>query len=126
MLRYFRKLSLKECAVEITYLSPCAFSFKLSQVKLTGIPDPNEMQDLLELNVLQFGWFDGKFLGVYLVDNKEVWVLNVKKSVLLALQMSAESLTEETIVKEIYFWGLCPTFYKSLTSGYSTVTSIQK
>ncbi len=31
------------------------------------------MQDLLELNALQFGWFDGKVLGVYPVDNEDVW-----------------------------------------------------
>ncbi len=112
--------------VEITTLSPCAFSLQLSQVELTGIHDPNEMQNSLELNPLQFDSFDGKILGVCPIDNEELWVLNVKKSVLSALQMSAESLTEESIVNERDFSGLCPTFYKPVKSNDSTVTTIEK
>jgi hypothetical protein len=112
--------------VEITTLSPCAFSLQLSQVELTGIPDPNEMQNSLELNPLQFGSFDGKVLGVCPTDNEEIWVLNVKKSVLSALQMSAGSLTEESIVNERDFSGLCPTFYKPVKSDDLTITTIEK
>jgi hypothetical protein len=115
-----------EARVEITSLSPCSFSLRLSQVELTGIPDPNEMQNQLELYPLKFGSFDGKILGICLTDNEELWVLNVKKSVLSALQMSAESLTEESIVNERDFSGLCPTFYKPVKSNDSTVTTIEK
>jgi hypothetical protein len=112
--------------VEITTLSTCAFSLQLSQVELTGIPDPNEMQKLLQLNALQFGSFDGKIFVICPIDDEELWVLNVKKSVLSALQMSAESLTEESIVNERDFSGLCPTFYKPVKSDDSTVTTIEK
>jgi hypothetical protein len=93
---------------------------------LTGIPDPNEMQKLLQLNALQFGSFDGKIFVICPIDDEELWVLNVKKSVLSALQMSAESLTEESIVNERDFSGLCPTFYKPVKSDDSTVTTIEK
>ncbi len=115
-----------EARVEITSLSPCSFSLRLSQVELTGIPDPNEMQNQLELYPLKFGSFDGKILGICLTDNEELWVLNVKKSVLSALQMSANSLTEESIVNERDFSGLCPTFYKPVKSDDSAVITIEK
>ncbi len=115
-----------EARVEITTLSPCSFSLRLSQVELTGIPDPNEMQNQLELYPLKFGSFDGKILGICSTDNEELWVLNVKKSVLSALQMSAHSLAEESIVNERDFSGLCPTLYKLVESDNSAVTTIEK
>jgi hypothetical protein len=40
--------------------------------------------------------------------------------------MSAELLTEESIVNERDFSGLCPTFYKPVKSNDSTVTTIEK
>jgi hypothetical protein len=40
--------------------------------------------------------------------------------------MSAESLTEESIVDERDFSGLCPTFYKPVKSNDSTVITIEK
>ncbi len=89
--------------VEITAHSVCEFSLQLREVKLTGIPDPTEMQDLLQLNPLHFGSFDGKVLGVCPADNEEIWALNVKKSILSALQMTAKSVTQESIVKESDF-----------------------
>jgi hypothetical protein len=112
--------------VEITAHSVCEFSLQLREVELTGIPDPTEMQDLLQLNPLQFGSFDGKVLGVCPADNEEIWALNVKKSILSALQMTAKSVTEESIVKESDFSGLCDTSYKPSTSDDSTITTIEK
>jgi hypothetical protein len=112
--------------VEITAHSVCEFSLQLREVELTGIPNPKEMQDLLQLNPLQFGSFDGKVLGVCPADNEEIWALNVKKSILSALQMTAKSVTEESIVKESDFSGLCDTSYKPLTSDDSTITTIEK
>jgi len=113
--------------VEISVHSPCEYTLQLRGVQLTGVPDPTELQQQLESNPLNFGSFDGKILGVCPAENEEVWALNVKKSILSGLQMTARDLTQATNVNEVDFSGQCPTSYKPLMSDDdSTVTVLEK
>ncbi|CAG2104315.1 unnamed protein product [Medioppia subpectinata] len=98
--------------VDVNVLSPCEFTLKIRDSVVSGVPNPQELS--AELNAspeLRFGAHDGKVLGVCPAPQEAVWTLNIKKSVLSALQVSTKDLTQKQVLEEVDFSGHCTTTY---------------
>jgi len=76
-------------------------SLQLRNVQLTGVQNEFDLQQQLESQPLQFGFDDGRVVGVCPSVEDELWVVNVKKSIISALQMTAKSTQTRSTVSLI-------------------------
>jgi len=105
-------VSLKAKA-DVQVLGPCEFSLKLRDTEVSGVPNPQELSGELDASpALKFGAHDGKVLGVCAAPQEAVWTLNVKKSVLSAMQVTTKDLTQTQTIEEVDFSGHCTTTYR--------------
>jgi len=78
-------------------------SLQLRDVQLTGVDNQFDLKQQLESQPLQFGFDDGKIVGVCPSVEDELWAINVKKSIISALQMTAKSTQTKSIVSLYYY-----------------------
>jgi hypothetical protein len=111
--------------VELSTHSPCEMSLQLRDVQLQGIQNVFDLKQQLESNPIQFGFDDGHIVGVCPSLDDELWAINVKKSIISALQMTAKSTDSKSIVTETDILGKCETIYEPISKRYATLV-IQK
>lgn len=109
--------------VELSAHTPCELSLQLREISLTGVQDLQsfEMIRQLEAQPLQFGLDDGRIVGVCPSSDDELWAINVKKSIISALQITAKSTQTKSIVTETDILGNCETVYQPISRKYSTI-----
>lgn len=104
-------------------LSPCDISLELQNVLLKesaplgGLEETKEQvefQSALEKNALTFTYQDGIINELCPSQDEPVWVLNIKRGLLSALQNSMIVESSYTHLYEVDVSGTCETIYKSI------------
>ncbi len=95
-----------KASVEISTHSPCEMSLHLRDVRLKGIHNVFNLKQKLESQPLQFGFDDGRIVGVCPSVEDELWAIDVKKSIISALQITAKSTNAKSIVSFQLFYFL--------------------
>ncbi len=90
--------------VEISTHSPCELSLHLRNVRLKGIHNVFHLKQKLESQPLQFGFDDGRIVGVCPSVEDEFWAIDFKKSIISALQITAKSTNAKSIVSFHLFY----------------------
>lgn len=83
---------------EVSVYAPCEMVLRLRQVELSGIKQAPQMARQLEEETLHFAYDDGQVVDVCASLNEHTWALNVKKSIISALQMSSTDLSQKKTV----------------------------
>jgi len=104
--------------LEFSQHENCEATLLLKEVSVPQFP---ELKSQLELFPLQFGFDDGRVVGVCQDPEDADWSVNIKKSLLSALQMSARSTMTSSVVRENDFLGTCDTSYTPITKKFSTI-----
>lgn len=109
------KVTLKADA-EVSIESQCKSVLRLTNVVVDGVPDGADLATQLQVEPVQFGYFDGKVRSVCSVKGEEDWSLNIKRAIVSALQLSHTS-AESTDKVEQDFSGKCTTTFSKLESN---------
>jgi len=72
---------------------------------------------LVQSKTLRFAYIDGTIQNICPTDGDEVWVLNIKRGILSALQITMETLQGVSDTQEIDVCGNCPVKYEVSLPG---------
>ena len=110
-----------DAQVVVSARSQCDLALQLEGVAIGGLADSaaaQRMQRQLEATPLVFGYSDGQVTDVCPAPDDLDWALNVKKSIVSALQMTAQSLDKRSVVRETDILGACQTVYEPVSARY--------
>lgn len=113
---------------EISAYSQCELVMKLRGVTFSGFEHQQSEKSLaaqLESSPIHFALEDGVVTDVCADQADEQWLVDVKKSIISALQMSSQSVAQQQTLIETDISGRCETVYEPLESN-SEVTVIRK
>jgi hypothetical protein len=113
--------------LQVSSYGTCELGLQLSEVQINGLNAQQQFsfKQALEANPLMFGFDDGRIVGVCPSLDDQDYVVDIKKSIISALQMSARSTTSKSIVMESDILGDCETEYTPESRYYSSIV-IQK
>ncbi|XP_054158579.1 uncharacterized protein LOC128956889 [Oppia nitens] len=99
--------------------TPCDLAVQLRRVRIQGYDQELSQQLASELEQwpLQVAYDDGRVEAVCSTSDDNEWTLNVKKSIVSALQMSARSPSKRSLVDESDVSGDCETEYWPTSSS---------
>ncbi|OTF82535.1 hypothetical protein BLA29_002845, partial [Euroglyphus maynei] len=103
-----------EAIADLSVYGPCETVLRLRQVKIVGIEDERqaaEMKTQLESYSTHFAIQGGEIEHVCAEHVESEWTVNIKKSIVSSIQVSAKSLTEKSSVLETDINGQCLTEY---------------
>lgn len=115
--------------VKLAVASPCEMEVKLANVQLLD-SDPAafaRMQPVegsatfrraLERAPLRVAFIDGLIEAVCPAADEPVWVLNIKRGIISALQNSMDSLHQGVVTREVDVTGDCPVTYEVIAEGH--------
>lgn len=103
----------------------CDVSLRLTDVQILGIPDANQISQKLQSRSLTFGYDDGKVTAVCPSNEDDQWSVNIKKSIVSALQMSANSKSSKSFVSEVDISGHCETIYEPILANGTVVRKVK-
>lgn len=102
-----------ETVADISVHAPCELVLRLRDTKVHGIENRDMIVEL-EAEPLHFAYEAGQVVDVCASLNEPQWTINLKKSIISALQMSAPEVTEKISVLETDINGKCQTVYEPL------------
>ena len=102
--------------VDVAIQSVCESSLRLKNVQIEGVPNNGELATQVGVNPISFGYFNGKVRGVCPIKDEDEWVVNIKKAVVSALQLSATGEEPVELIEED-FSGKCKTSFRKLQSN---------
>jgi len=113
--------------LQVSSYGTCELGLQLSDVQIGGLNTEQQytFKQALEANPLMFGFDDGRIVGVCPSVDDQDYVIDIKKSIISALQMSARSTSSPSIVMESDILGDCETQYIPEARHYSSIV-IQK
>lgn len=98
-----QQVSLKAEA-DISVHSACELVLRLSHVKVLDVLEANYFETKLLANSAHFAYEDGRLVQVCAADDEDASILDVKKSIMSALQMSSPSITSKQLASENHFF----------------------
>lgn len=99
---------------------------QLTDIKIDGVPDQADLEKALMKDQLKFAFNDGAIPNICHSAEEPKWVLNVKKAILSALQVSVEQFGGLRILDEKDLFGECETQYNSVSKSFAEGTQIKK
>lgn len=100
---------------DLSVYQPCEMVLRVRQTQISGIEDDeqvNQMKAQLERQSTHFAYENGRVGSVCSEESEAEWTTNIKKSILSAIQMSAESIDKESSILETDVNGQCQTEYR--------------
>lgn len=100
---------------DLSIYQPCEMVLRVRQAQINGIEDneqTNHMKAQLERQSTHFAYENGRVGSVCSEENEAEWTTNIKKSILSAIQMSAESIDKKSSILETDVNGQCQTDYQ--------------
>jgi hypothetical protein len=106
--------------MELSSYDTCELGLQLSDVKINGLSNEQQfiIKQSLESNPIMFGLSDGRIVGVCPSLDDQDYVIDIKKSLIGSLQMTARSPNDRTVVMETDILGDCETEYIPKLSYY--------
>lgn len=97
-----QQVSLKAIA-DISVHSACELVLRLSQAKVSDVLEADSFAARLLAHSAHFAYEDGRLVQVCPAGDEDLSVLDVKKSIMSALQMSSPSITSKQSASSIVF-----------------------
>lgn len=87
---------------DVSVHAPCELVLRLRNVEMSGVAKSELLAKQLEQEPLHFAYDDGQVMDVCSSLNEHTWALNVKKSIISALQMSTSDLSQTRTVRWLF------------------------
>jgi len=84
---------------DIAAYSTCELVLQLRKVHLSGVQNHGQLARELEQEPLHFAYEDGKIVDICGSPSDNKWVVDVKKSIISALQMSSSDMSQKQTVR---------------------------
>lgn len=112
---------------EIGVLDHCEMSLQLRDVFLdgAGVSNRHHFKHMLEADPLPFAYHDGQIISICPSSDEAVWVTNIKRGILSALQNSMKSFSSHTRTSELDISGICNTEYKMQDRSLDSFTVVK-
>nr|XP_002124291.1 uncharacterized protein LOC100186072 [Ciona intestinalis] len=112
-----------QASLLVDVLSPCELVLRISRASIDA-PGTSEWETSLQRNPLHFNFQDGRIPEICSSNDDPTWVLNIKRGMLSAFQVS--SVVEEPSVREVDVSGDCQSSYEVVSESNNVIITKQK